>query len=129
MADKKIIKTDMAPEAIGPYSQAVQSGNMLFVSGQLGINPGMGKLVSGGIEAETRQALDNLQHIVKKAGLGIESIVKTTVFLADIREFKAMNEIYSGYFKDAYPARAAFQVAALPLGARVEIEAIAVLQE
>ena len=123
---KRIVSTPEAPAAVGPYSQAVRAGNLLFVSGQLGIDPATGKLAEG-LENQVRQALDNLTAIVEAGGGTRASIVKTTVLLDSIADFKAMNAIYSGYFADEPPARAAFEVAALPLGALVEIEAVALL--
>jgi 2-iminobutanoate/2-iminopropanoate deaminase len=125
MNSKQIIKSENAPAAIGPYSAAVAAESFIYTAGQLGINPEDGALVSGGIQAQTRQALTNLETILKAAGSGLEKVVKTTVFLADISEFQQMNEIYATFFHSDYPARSAFQVGALPRGAAVEIEAIA----
>jgi 2-iminobutanoate/2-iminopropanoate deaminase len=122
---KEIIRTDAAPAAAGPYSQAVRAGDFLFVSGQVGIDPATGTLVEGGLEAQVSQVLSNLEAILAAAGAGLDSIVKATVFLQSISDFAAMNEIYAGRFADQPPARAAFEVAQLPLGALVEIEAIA----
>jgi 2-iminobutanoate/2-iminopropanoate deaminase len=121
------LTNDKAPAAIGPYSIGVQVGDLVFSSGQLGIDPASGKIVEGGIEAETHQALRNLAAVLEAAGAGLEDIVKTSVFLRDINDFAAMNTVYAGYFKENPPARSAFQVAALPKGAAIEIEAIAVL--
>lgn len=121
---KQIIATEKAPAAVGPYSQAVRAENLLFISGQLGIDPATGKLVEG-LENQVRRVLDNLTAIVEAAGGSRASIVKTTVLLASIGDFKAMNEIYRDYFSADPPARAAFEVAALPLGAMIEIEAVA----
>ncbi|HHW07664.1 MAG TPA: RidA family protein [Clostridia bacterium] len=118
--------SDKAPAAIGPYSQAVKVGNFVFTSGQLGIDPQTGNL-EGDIKAQTRQALLNLQSVLEAAGSGLDRVVKTTVFLADINEFAAMNEVYAGFFKGVPPARSAVQAANLPKGARVEIEAVAVI--
>lgn len=123
---KKTISTDAAPGAVGPYSQAVRAGDYLFVSGQIGIDPGTGKL-EGPLEEQTRRALENLKAIVEAAGGSMGSIVKTTVLLDSIDDFKEMNDIYAGFFTGEPPARAAFEVAALPLGALVEIEAVAYL--
>jgi len=109
---------------VGPYSQAVKVGDFLFISGQLGIDPGTGKLVEGGVKEQTEMALKNMAAILEAAGGDMGSVVKATVFLNSIDDFKAMNEVYSGFFKEAPPARAAFEVANLPLGALVEIEAI-----
>jgi 2-iminobutanoate/2-iminopropanoate deaminase len=126
MNNHKVIKTQSAPAAIGPYSQAIECGNMVFVSGQLGINPGTGQLVEGGVKAQTQQALENVKAILYEAGLTMTNVVQVQVFLADIRDFFAMNEIYANYFKPPYPARAAIQAAALPKSGLVEIMAVAV---
>jgi 2-iminobutanoate/2-iminopropanoate deaminase len=123
---KRIISTDKAPAAVGPYSQAVRAGDILFISGQIGIDPAAGKMVDG-LEAQVRQVLENLKAIVEEAGGSMDSIVKCTVLLQSMDDFKTMNGIYAGYFESDPPARAAFEVAALPLGALVEIEAIALL--
>ena len=125
---KKVIATKQAPAAIGPYSQGIEaSGRMIFVSGQIPINPATGNIEAETIEEQTRQSLTNIQHILEAAGAGMSDVVKTTVLLADIADFAAMNGVYAEFFKGACPARAAFQVAAIPKGARVEIEAIAVV--
>ncbi len=121
---KEIIKTAGAPAAIGPYSQAVKSGNFLFCAGQLGLEPASGQLVSGGIDAETRQVLANIDAVLKAAGLTRAAVVKATVFMADLKEFPLMNTIYADFFKADFPARSTVQVG-LPKGARVEIEVIA----
>ena len=121
---KKAISTDKAPAAIGPYSQAVVSGALLFTSGALPIDPATGKLVKGSIQDRAHQVFKNIEAITSEAGASIENAVKVTVFLADINDFAAVNEIYAQYFKAPFPARSAFQVAALPLGADLEIEAI-----
>jgi len=123
---KRIIKTEKAPAAVGPYSQAVRAGDMLFISGQLGIDPASGKLAEG-IENQVERALENVKAIVEKAGGGMDSIVKVTVLLQSMGDFKTMNSIYGRYFTEDQPARAAFEVAALPLGGLVEIEAVAFL--
>lgn len=120
------IKTPNAPSAIGPYSQAVCTGTMLFVSGQLPIDPFTGDFPSGGIAGQTRQSLENIRAIITEAGFSFSDVVKTTVFLADISDFAAMNEVYATYFTAPYPARAAFEVGNLPKNAKVEIEVIAV---
>ncbi len=120
------IKTDSAPAAIGPYSQAICAGNMVFVSGQLGIDPKTGQLAADSVQAQTRAALENLKAILAAAGCKMNNVVQTQVFLADIKDFAAMNEIYAQYFAQPYPARAAVQVAALPKGGLVEIMAVAV---
>ncbi len=127
IAKKQIIKTDKAPAAIGPYSQAIRAGHVLYTSGQLGLVPSTGMLADGGVEAETRQALTNLHSILVSAGTDMASVLKTTVFLRDIRDFAQMNSIYSEFFTSAPPARSAIQVAALPKGAAVEIEAVALI--
>lgn len=122
---KKIIQTEQAPKAIGPYAQAVGIGNLIFTAGQIGLNPQTGELVSDDIEGQTRQALTNLKHILEAAGSGLNYVVKTTVFLQDMAEFPRMNAIYAEFFPENPPARSTVAVAALPRGARVEIEAIA----
>lgn len=123
---KKIISTDLAPKAVGPYSQGVQAQNILYVSGQLGIDPVTSKLVEGSVTEQVHQALKNITAILDEAGYKMEDVVKTTVYLANIEDFVAVNKVYMNYFIQAYPARAAFQVGALPLGGLVEIEAIAI---
>ncbi len=125
--DKAAVSTDRAPAAIGPYSQAVRSGDFLFTSGQVGFDPGTGVLVNGGVEAETRQVLANLAAVLQAAGLQMTAIVKTTVFLADMNDFAAVNALYAEAFAsaDVMPARSTVQVARLPRDARVEIEAVA----
>ena len=114
-----------APKAIGPYSPAVRAGQLLFVSGQVAIDPATGSLVSGDIRTETRRVLDNLGALLTAAGLDYSAVVRTTVFLADINDFAAMNEVYASYFHEPFPARATVQVARLPRDARVEIDVIA----
>lgn len=126
---KRTIQTDAAPVAIGPYSQAVAAGGFLFVSGQLPIDPATGAFVPGGAAEQTAQCLANITAILRAAGAEISQVVKTTVYLADIADFAAMNDAYAEVFGEAAPARAAFEVAALPKDARVEIEAIAVTPE
>lgn len=121
---KEVIMTTNAPKAVGPYSQAVSLNGTLYVSGQLPINPQNG-LMADGIEAQTRQSLDNLGAILNAADLDYSDVVKTTVLLADIKDFAAMNAVYADYFPQPSPARVCFQVAALPMGALVEIDAIA----
>ena len=121
---KKIIAADQAPAAVGPYSQAVLVNGLLFVSGQIPVNPADGS-VAESIEDQSHQALKNVGAILAEAGLSYEDVVKTTVLLADIADFKAMNAVYAEYFTQDKPARACFQVAALPLGVKVEIEVIA----
>jgi 2-iminobutanoate/2-iminopropanoate deaminase len=123
---KKIISTSEAPAAIGPYSQAVRSGNFLFCSGQIPLDPKSGQIVSGDIATQTRRVLDNVEAVLKAEGLTFENIVKTTIFLTDLGDFQTVNEIYGSYFKQQPPARSTVQVSALPKGAKVEIEVIAV---
>ncbi|MCX7933683.1 MAG: RidA family protein [Planctomycetota bacterium] len=122
---KRIISAAAAPKAIGPYSQAVAAGEWVFVSGQIPIDPATGTLVGGDIRAATEQALQNLAAILSAAGLGLEDVVKTTVYLENLDDFAAMNEIYAKFFPAAPPARACVQAARLPKGAAVEIEAVA----
>ena len=124
---KEIVATERAPRAIGPYSQAVRSGNFLFASGQIPIDPATGEFVAGGITEQTEQVMRNVSAILEAAGAGLQQIVKTTVFLADMDDFTAMNEVYGRYFGENPPARATVQAARLPRDARVEIEAIAIL--
>jgi 2-iminobutanoate/2-iminopropanoate deaminase len=121
---KKTIQTENAPAAIGPYSQGVITGQLLFTSGQLPIDPATGKIPEGSIEDRAHLVFKNLAAIAKKAGTSLDNAVKTTVFLADINDFAAVNQVYAQYFKEPFPARSAFQVAALPLEADVEVEAI-----
>ena len=129
MATKKeIVTAEKAPRAIGPYSAAVKAGNLIFTAGQLGIDPESGEFVPGGIEAETRQALLNLQDVLEAAGSSLKSVVKTTVFLRDMNDFGVMNVIYGEFFTEDYPARSAVQVARLPKDGAVEIEAVALLE-
>ncbi len=125
---KKIIKTQNAPAAIGPYSQAVEINNMLFISGQIPINPETGKLVEGGITEQTEQVFRNISAILETAGYTFSEVVKSTCLLSDMTSFKAMNDVYSRYYASDQPARAAFAVKELPLGALIEIETIAVKQ-
>ena len=120
------VKTDNAPGAIGPYSQAIKANNTIYVSGQLGLNPKSGNFDSDDIVTQTKQSLNNIKAILESQGYSMEDVVKTTVLLKDIKEFGPMNEVYNTFFTKPYPARAAFEVAALPKGGRVEIEAIAV---
>ena len=122
---KKVIHTDNAPKAIGPYSQAIEAGGMLFVSGQIPINPQTGELSNGTIQEQTKLVMDNIGAILKAAGLAYENIVKTTCLLADISDFAEMNKVYAEYFKENPPARSAFAVKDLPKGARLEIEVMA----
>jgi 2-iminobutanoate/2-iminopropanoate deaminase len=121
---RQSISTGGAPDAIGPYSQAIRSGDMVFCSGQLGLDPTTGELVEG-VEAQADRALRNLQSVLDAAGLGFDDVVKTTIFLADIGDFAAVNAVYARFMPDPPPARSTFQVAALPKGGLIEIEAIA----
>ena len=123
---KKVIATKNAPAAIGPYSQAVQVGNMLFASGQLGIDPATGLFVEGSVKEQTAQACKNVHAILAEAGYSINDVVKTTVFLADMGDFAVMNEVYASQFEGAFPARSAVAVKTLPKNGLVEIEVIAV---
>ena len=124
---KDIISTDRAPRAIGPYSQAVRAGAMVFASGQIPIDPATGEFVAGGVAEQTEQVLRNLTAVFEAAGVGMNQVVKTTVFLADMDDFTAMNEVYGRFFGAEPPARATVQAARLPRDAKVEIEAIAVI--
>jgi len=123
---KKIISTIDAPAAIGPYSQAVRSGNLLFCSGQIPLDPKSGQIVTGDIAPQTRRVLDNIAALLKAEALTFDNVVKTTIFLTDLGDFQTVNEIYGSYFKQTPPARSTVQVSALPKGANVEIEVIAV---
>jgi len=125
---KKVIQSEIAPKAIGPYSIGIIYNQFVFTSGQIGIDPESGELVAGGIEFETRKALQNLKIVLESGGSLIKNVIKTTVFLTDIAEFGRMNAIYSEFFTDVPPARSAIQVAALPKGAAIEIEAIAYIE-
>lgn len=122
---KRVIHTDKAPKALGPYSQAIETNGFIFASGQLGIDPATGDLQVGA-EAQIKQALTNVASVLEEAGSSMENIVKTTIFFKDLANFQAVNEIYGSFFENAYPARSAFQVAKLPLDAEVEIEVVAV---
>jgi len=121
----KSINTDKAPAAIGPYSQAIKAGHLVFVSGQLPIDPSTGAFAEGGIKELTRQSLTNMKHILSEAGYKMSDVVKTTVFLTDMADFAEMNEVYAEFFSNPFPARSAIAVQALPKNARVEIECIA----
>jgi len=126
--EKKAIQSDMAPKALGPYSVAIQLGNLVFASGQLGLDPATGNLAEGGIEAETRQSLTNLKHVLEAAGSGLDKVIKTTVFLRDMADFPRMNAAYGEFFPQNPPARSTVQVT-LPRGGAVEIEAIGFTME
>ena len=122
---KKIVSTEKAPKAIGPYSQAIRTESLVFTAGQVGLDPATMELVEGGIEAQTRQVLTNLQHVLESADSGLKYVVKTTVFLQDMADFAKMNSIYAAFFSENPPARSTIQVAGLPKGALVEIECVA----
>jgi len=126
---KKIISTNEAPAAIGPYSQAVRSGSFLFCSGQIPLDPKSGQIVAGDITAQTRRVMDNIAGLLRSQGLTFDHIVKTTIFLTDLGDFQTVNEIYGSYFKQDPPARSTVQVAALPKSANVEIEVIAAVEQ
>jgi 2-iminobutanoate/2-iminopropanoate deaminase len=123
---KQTVHSDGAPQAIGPYSQAVASGPFLFLSGQIGLDPATGNLVAGGTDAETEQVLRNLKAVLGAAGLTFDAVVRTTIYLVDLGDFARVNEIYGRHFRAPFPARATVGVASLPRGARVEIDAIAI---
>jgi 2-iminobutanoate/2-iminopropanoate deaminase len=129
MARKSVLATDRAPKAIGPYSQGILHGELVFSAGQLGLNPASGDLVPGGVAAETRRALENLDAVLAAGGASLATVVKTTVFLRDLADFAVMNAVYAEFFPQDPPARSTVQVTALPKGAAVEIEAIAARSE
>lgn len=122
---KKVIHTEKAPKAVGPYSQAIEANNLLFISGQIPIDPATGKIVEGGIKEQTKQVMENIGAILKTAGYSFDDVVKSTCLLADMNDFAAMNEVYGSYYPENPPARAAYGVVKLPLGVMVEIETIA----
>lgn len=123
---RKAVATERAPQAIGPYSQAIEQGGFVFLSGQIGLDPASGTLVAGGTTAETEQVLMNLTAVLAAAGLGFLHVVRTTIYLVDLADFTIVNEIYGRYVREPFPARATVGVATLPRGARVEIDAIAI---
>jgi len=125
---RTVISTDQAPAAVGPYSQAIRAGKFVFTAGQIPMDPATGKLIQGDIQAQTRQVLTNLKAVLEAAGVSLSNVVKTTVFLQDMGDFGAMNEVYAEFFVQEPPARSAVQAAALPLGVDVEIEAIALIE-
>ena len=125
---KKIISTEKAPKAIGPYSQAIVVDRLVFTAGQVGLDPATMELVQGGVEAQTRQVLTNLRYVLEKADSGLPSVIKTTVFLQDLADFARMNAVYAEFFPENPPARSTIQVAGLPKGALVEIECVALLK-
>jgi len=124
---REIVSTADAPAAIGPYSQAVRVGDLIYTAGQVPLVPGTGKLVEGDIKVQTRQVIQNLSHVLSAAGSSLAQVVKTTIFLADMADFAAVNEVYGSFFKSDPPARSTVQVSALPLGARIEVEVVAVI--
>ena len=124
----KVISTKKAPAAIGPYSQAIQVGNLVYTSGQIPIDPATGTFIEGGIKEQTRQSLTNVRAILEEAGLSMANVVKTTVFLADMADFADMNAVYADFFAEPYPARSAVAVKSLPKGALVEIEVVATIE-
>ncbi len=123
--DKKIIETSQAPAAIGPYSQAIRIGDFLYTSGQISLDPETMEMITGNIEVETKKVLENIETILNADGLNLNNVIKTTVYLTDLSEFARMNQVYEKFFAETKPARACIQVAALPKGAKVEIDAIA----
>jgi 2-iminobutanoate/2-iminopropanoate deaminase len=125
--DRNAIHTDSAPQAIGPYSQAIRTGGFVFTAGQVALDPDSGVLVDGGIEAQTRRVLDNLKAVLEASGSSLDKVVKTTVFMINLGEFNRMNTVYSEYFPNTPPARSTVQVVALPKGAEVEIECVALV--
>jgi 2-iminobutanoate/2-iminopropanoate deaminase len=128
MSEKQVILSEQAPKAIGPYSVANRYGELVFTAGQLGLDPATMELVPGGIEAETRQALLNVQHVLEAAGSSLDDVLKTTVFLRDMGDFTRMNAVYAEFFPQNYPARSTVQVAALPKNGAVEIETVAAVR-
>ncbi len=127
--EKKVIKTENAPAAIGPYSVGIQAGHFIFTAGQIGLDPKTGTIVEGGVEAETRQALTNIKNILAAANSSLDQVVKTTVFLQNMADFAKMNAVYGEFFTNDAPARSAVQVAALPKNAQVEIEVVALVKK
>ncbi len=125
MVEREVIASTQAPQAVGPYSQAIKAGELIFTSGQIPLNPATGKIEATTVEGQTRQVLDNLRAVLEAAGSGLDRVVKATVFMTDLSSFKVMNGVYAEYFPASPPARSAVQVAALPLGALVEIECVA----
>lgn len=123
----KVIHSELAPKAVGPYSQAIVAGGFVFASGQLPIDPATGEFAEGGIKEQTRQSLTNVTHVLAEAGIDLNHVVKTTVFLSDMANFDAMNEVYATFFSEPYPARSAVAVKTLPKNALVEVEVVAAL--
>jgi 2-iminobutanoate/2-iminopropanoate deaminase len=126
---KKVIQTDKAPKAIGPYSQAIQAGNLLFLSGQIPIDPKTGELTEGDIRQQTQQVLENIKGLLESQGLGMGDVIKVTIFLKDMGNFNQVNEVYATYFSSSPPARSTIEVAKLPRNAEIEIEAIALTRD
>ena len=126
---KREVATDAAPKAVGPYSQGIEAGGWLWVSGQIALDPETGRLVDGGIEDQARRVLENLRAVVEAAGCGLERVIRTTVYLTDMDDFDTVNRVYATYFQDIRPARACVEVARLPKGARVEMDAVALVGE
>lgn len=126
---REVVNTDKAPKAVGPYVQGVKADGFLFTAGQIGLDPASGKLVEGGVEAQTRRVLENLKAVVEAAGGSLTQVVKTTVYLTDLSHFQAMNQVYATFFEGHSPARSTVGVAQLPLGALVEIELVALLEK
>lgn len=127
MSKREIISTPKAPAAVGPYSQAVRVGEFIYTAGQIALVPETGKLVEGDIKAQTRQVMQNIASVLEASGSSLDNIVKTTIFVTDLADFATMNEVYGSFFTSDPPARSTVQVAALPLGANIEIEAVAVM--
>ena len=125
---REVVSTSHAPAAVGPYSQAIRVENFVYTAGQIPLVPETGQLVDGGIEVQTRQVMQNLKSVLEAANSGLSNIVKTTIFVTDINDFAKVNQVYGTFFSDAPPARSTVQVAALPLGAQVEIEAVAIVE-
>ncbi len=127
--EREVVVSDQAPKAIGPYSVGVRAGGLVFTAGQIGLDPQTGELAAGGIEAQTRQVMTNLQSVLRAAGSDLRHVVKTTVFLQNLSDFAAFNAVYGEYFPDSPPARSTVEAAALPKGARVEIDCIAIVSK
>lgn len=127
--ERQVVTTEKAPKAVGPYVQGVKGYGFLFTAGQVGLDPATGKLVEGGIEAQTRRVLENLKAVVEAAGSSFAQVVKTTVYLTDLGHFQAMNQVYATYFEETRPARSTVGVAQLPLGALVEIDLVALMEK
>lgn len=127
--ERQVVTTEKAPKAVGPYVQGVKGHGFLFTAGQVGLDPATGKLVEGGIEAQTRRVLENLKAVVEAAGSSFAQVVKTTVYLTDLAHFQAMNQVYATYFEETRPARSTIGVAQLPLGALVEIDLVALMEK